>query len=65
MQVELNGTTEDIHIERRSDGTLIVRVHSVDDAGNALPDAVFTFRPKDPQYEIWERWFQQSLAEGK
>ena len=46
-------------IEKRKNGALIVRIHSVDAGGNALPDANFTFRPKDPQYDRWlERYAQ-------
>ena len=41
-------------IERRRDGALLVRMHSVDRRGRPLPDAVFTFRKGDPQYEYWE-----------
>ncbi len=40
-------------IEKRKNGTLIVRMHSRDTDGKPLPDAVFTFRPNDPQYELW------------
>ncbi|MDO4550494.1 MAG: hypothetical protein Q4C96_04515 [Planctomycetia bacterium] len=40
-------------IEKQKNGTLIVRMHSQDTEGNKLPDAVFTFRPNDPQYELW------------
>jgi hypothetical protein len=42
-------------VERRNEHTLLVRVHSVDRQGRPLPDAVFTFRKGDPQYERWER----------
>ncbi|MDO4629374.1 MAG: hypothetical protein Q4C70_09345 [Planctomycetia bacterium] len=42
-------------IERRPHDVLIVYVHSTDSNGNPLPDAVFTFRPIDPQYEQWWR----------
>lgn len=42
-------------IERRRDGALLVRMHSVDRRGRPLPDAVFTFRKGDPQYEYWEQ----------
>jgi hypothetical protein len=43
--------------ERRADGVLVVRVHSQDKQGRALPDAVFTFRLGDPQYECWAERF--------
>ncbi len=42
-------------VERRADGAVLVRVHSSDKTGERLPDAVFTFRRGDPQYEHWER----------
>jgi hypothetical protein len=46
---------ESCDVERRGDGTLLVRVHSRDRRGRPLPDAVFTFRKGDPQYENWEK----------
>ncbi|MBQ4143055.1 MAG: hypothetical protein IJD43_06230 [Thermoguttaceae bacterium] len=49
-------------IERRPNGVLLVRVHSEDSDGQPLPDAVFTFRPIDPQYEIWARRFAEQQA---
>jgi len=45
-------------IQRRSDGTVLVRVRSCDRQGRPLPDAVFTFRRGDPQYDYWEEQFQ-------
>jgi hypothetical protein len=42
-------------VERRADGAVLVRVHSADKRGEPLPDAVFTFRRGDPQYEHWVR----------
>lgn len=47
-------------VERRADGSVLVRVHSANRRGERLPDAVFTFRRGDPQYEFWE-----SQWEGK
>lgn len=47
----------DYSIERRENGVLIVKVHSRDAHGKPLPDAVFTFRPHDPQYEYWLKRF--------
>ena len=41
--------------ERRRDGSVLVRVHSYDRNGRPLPDAVFTFRPSDPQYSYWSQ----------
>jgi hypothetical protein len=40
-------------VEPQDDGIVLVRVHSSDRSGNPLPDAVFTFRRGDPQYEYW------------
>jgi len=40
-------------VERRNDGTVLVRVHSSTRQGRQLPDAVFAFRPGDPQYDYW------------
>ena len=42
-------------IERRPDGALLVRVPSTGSYGNRLPDAVFTFRAGEPQYDYWRR----------
>jgi hypothetical protein len=41
-------------VERRSDGAVLVRVHSHPYQGQILPDAVFAFRSGDPQYTYWE-----------
>jgi len=41
-------------IERRVDGTVVVRVHSRVIDGRALPDAVFSFHAGDPQYNYWD-----------
>jgi len=49
-------------VERRSDGAVLVRVHSTDKTGERLPDAVFTFRRGDPQYERWDRHWQLRQA---
>jgi hypothetical protein len=40
-------------VERRDDKTLLVRVHSSIRQGRKLPDAVFSFRYGDPQYDYW------------
>lgn len=47
-------------MERRDDGTILVRMHSTDRQGKPLPDAVFTFRKGDPQYEYWDKQEKQS-----
>lgn len=49
-------------VERRGDGAVLVRVHSMDKRGNRLPDAVFTFRRGDPQYEYWEAKLRERMA---
>ncbi len=38
-------------IEPREEGVMLVRMHS----RLNLPDAVFTFRVGEPQYEYWKR----------
>ncbi len=42
------------HLERRADGAVVVRVHSRQNDGRVLPDAVFAFRAGDPQYSYWD-----------
>jgi hypothetical protein len=49
-------------IERRTDGTVIVRVASMDRGPQTLPDAVFSFRAGDPQYAYWECVWQQKAS---
>jgi hypothetical protein len=56
---------ESCDVERRSDGTVLVRVHSSDRNGRKLPDAVFSFRNGDPQYTYWaERAVPCEMPEG-
>jgi hypothetical protein len=50
-------------LERRKDGAILVRVHSSDPCGRKLPDAVFTFRAGDPQYDHWEELLDRRAAE--
>jgi len=45
---------QSLHIERRADGAVLVRVPSRVTDGRALPDAVFAFRAGDPQYAYWD-----------
>ena len=45
---------ETYEVQRRLDGAILVRVRSSEKNGRRLPDAVFTFRRGDPQYEYWE-----------
>ena len=46
---------DSLDVQRRSDGAVLVRVHSCDRQGRQLPDAVFAFRLGDPQYDYWGR----------
>ena len=48
-----------LSIEKRKDGTLVVRVQS---EGGRLPDAVFSFRCGDPQYAYWLARHEQLTA---
>jgi len=50
-------------IETRAEGLLIVRVRSQQNTDNPLPDAVFSFRPGDPQYQQWEQRLNRQSAE--
>lgn len=53
----------DFQIERKGDGRLIVRIRSAEYRGTRPPDAVFSFRAGDPQYEQWEvRWRDQATS---
>jgi hypothetical protein len=47
-------------IEGRKDGSIIVRMHSNNRRGEPLPDAVFTFRVGDPQYDYWKQQLDAS-----
>ena len=49
-------------IERRTDGAVLVRVHSCNREGQPLPDAVFAFRLGDPQYTYWAQQLNQQDA---
>jgi hypothetical protein len=51
-------------IERRHDGALIVRVRATTPCDPPLPDAVFTFRPADPQFEVWQRRYREQVRRG-
>jgi hypothetical protein len=51
-------------VERQNDTVVLVRVHSCNRQGSPLPDAVFTFRQGDPQYEFWkEQWLDRMQAQ--
>ena len=41
---------DQVRIEQRSDGAVVVRVRSSGEGEGRLPDAVFAFRCGDPQY---------------
>ena len=49
-------------VEEREDGAVLVRVHSYDNAGKRLPDAVFAFCTGDPQHKFWEKKLQERKA---
>ncbi|HKD37856.1 MAG TPA: hypothetical protein VKB78_13685 [Pirellulales bacterium] len=56
---------ENCSLERRADGAVIVRVHSQRAIEPPLPDAVFSFRAGDPQYQYWERqWRLRQVSAG-
>jgi hypothetical protein len=55
MIAEAKQLDPEYSIERRPNGVLIVRMLSKRDCANPLPDAVFTFRVGDPQYDYWKR----------
>jgi hypothetical protein len=51
---------DNCQLERRPDGALLVRVPSKCDHSPPLPDAVFTFRAGDPQFDYWQQlWTSQ------
>ena len=51
-------------VEPSANGAVLVRVHSCDETGHQLPDAVFTFRAGDPQYDYWaEKLLQDRTAQ--
>jgi hypothetical protein len=60
MKTEPNLNFPPYVIERPNHSVLIVRMISQPYQGRALPDALFTFRIGEPQFEIWERrYFEQ------
>jgi len=50
-------------VQQRSDGAVLVRVHSSDRQGRPLPDAVFAFRVGDPQYDYWAEQLRRRMEE--
>lgn len=45
---------DQLSIEKRADGSIVVRVRSEGPEQSRLPDAVFSFRCGDPQYAYWQ-----------
>ena len=52
-------------IINRGDGVLVVRVHSQTRQGRKLPDTSFTFKPGDPQYESWQRIYNENHPDAQ
>jgi len=52
-------------VQPRDDGAVLVRVHSYDRQGRPLPDAVFTFRLGDPQFDYWQQQLLAQRAESQ
>ena len=50
---------DSVNVELLDDGALLVRVRSNLADGQRLPDAVFSFRRGDPQYDRWERLLRE------
>lgn len=51
-------------LERRGDGALLVRVPSTRTHAPDLPDAVFTFREGDPQFDYWEAEWRRRTGQS-
>jgi hypothetical protein len=47
-------------VEPAGNDAVLVRVHSCNRHGRRLPDAVFTFRRGEPQYDYWQRQLSAS-----
>jgi hypothetical protein len=47
-------------VQRGNDDAVVVRIASRRDVPSPLPDAVFTFREGDPQYDYWKRRLAES-----
>ena len=57
---------DQLSLEQRSDGAVVVRVRSLGNGKDRLPDAVFAFRCGDPQYAYWlERLTVQAHSRGR
>lgn len=62
MSTDINLSNQYV-VFSRDQGVVLVRVLSKDTGQDRLPDAVFTFRPGDPQYDYWrERLDTQALS---
>ena len=57
-------TSETCRIELLAGGVLLVRVLSGMFNGKQLPDAVFTFRSGDPQYDRWMKAYLEQTPEN-
>jgi hypothetical protein len=53
---------ESLDVELGSNGAVLVRVHSRCGSRDKLPDAVFTFRVGDPQYDHWKRMLDERMT---
>ncbi|MHC4406558.1 MAG: hypothetical protein ACYTG0_43590 [Planctomycetota bacterium] len=49
-------------VQRSGDGVILVRVHSEWKNGRRFPDAIFSFRRGDPQYDFWVRKLKETSA---
>ena len=58
-----NSVPDAWQIMRRADGALLVRVPSRRDQSPPLPDAVFTFRDGDPQFDFWHEQLVRQEAD--
>jgi len=56
---------ENCQLERRGEDVILVRVPSTGSYDGNLPDAVFTFRPGDPQYRFWQGELTKREAPAK
>lgn len=60
-----NSLAETCQLERRPDGALLVRVPSKRQHTPPLPDAVFTFRAGDPQFDYWQQlWVRKASGQA-
>ena len=64
MIADMSNSIPDCYtVQRRCDGAVLVRVPSQRRDNPPLPDAVFSFRAGDPQYEFWHRQLVQQEAD--